>query len=76
MAEETPAGILLRPAAVLPVESYTDERRAEFILSNAVDASDYASAVKAVRDMGLDPVRIKHRKPAGAVGNRDGKSGS
>jgi AbrB family looped-hinge helix DNA binding protein len=65
MAEETAEGILMRPAAVLPLESYTPERKAEFLLSNAVDAADYADAVAAVRKMGLDPTRIKHRKPAG-----------
>lgn len=65
MAEETPEGILMRPAAVLPMESYTPERKAEFLLSNAVDAADYADATAAVRKMGLDPVKIKHRKPAG-----------
>ena len=66
MAEETPEGILLRPAAVLALESYTPERKAEFLLSNAVDTADYAGALKAVKDMGLDPARIKHHKPAGA----------
>ena len=65
MAEETPEGILLRPAAVLPMESYTRERKAEFLLSNAVDAADYADAGRAVKDMGLDPIKVKHRKPAG-----------
>ena len=66
MAEETADGILLRPAAVLPMETYTPERRAEFLLSNATDAADYAAAVKAVKAMGLQPARIKHRKPTGA----------
>jgi len=63
MAEETPAGILLRPAAVLPMEVYTPERKAEFLLSNAVNAADYLEAVKEVKSMGLDPARIRHRKP-------------
>jgi AbrB family looped-hinge helix DNA binding protein len=67
VAEETADGILLRPAAVLPLETYTAERKAEFLLSNAVDAADYAAAVKAVRDLGIDPARIKHRKPAGTA---------
>jgi hypothetical protein len=52
-----PAG--LRPIAVLATESYTPERKAEFLLSNAIDASDYAEAVKTVKDMGLDPAKIK-----------------
>jgi AbrB family looped-hinge helix DNA binding protein len=66
MTEETPDGILLRPATIMARESYSPERKAEFLLSNAVDASDYVDAVKAVKDMGLDPAKIKHRKPAGA----------
>ncbi|MDD5679459.1 MAG: AbrB/MazE/SpoVT family DNA-binding domain-containing protein [Kiritimatiellae bacterium] len=66
MAEETPEGILLRPAAVLPIEAYTRERKAEFLLSNAVDAADHAGAARAVKAMGLDSTKIKHRKPAGA----------
>jgi hypothetical protein len=47
------------------VEVYTPERRAEFLLSNATDAADYAAAVKAVSKMGLDPARIRHKKPRG-----------
>ncbi len=63
MTEETPEGILLRPASIMAGESYTPERKAEFLLSNAVDAADYAEAVKAVKAMGLVPARIRHRKP-------------
>ncbi|MGI9182197.1 MAG: AbrB/MazE/SpoVT family DNA-binding domain-containing protein [Longimicrobiaceae bacterium] len=63
IAEERPEGILIRPAVALPLETYTPERRAEFLLSNAVDAEDYASAVREVRAMGLDPDRIVHRRP-------------
>ena len=40
------------------------ERKAEFLLSNAVDAADYARAVGEVRDLGLDPDSIPHAKPA------------
>lgn len=63
IAEARPDGILLRPAVTLPVETYTPERRAEFLLSNAVDDADYERAVKEVRSMGLDPESIPHRKP-------------
>jgi hypothetical protein len=66
VAEESPYGVLLRPAAVLPVEIYPPERKAEFLLSNAVDKQDYRKAREAVRGMGLDPAKIKHRKPGGA----------
>lgn len=64
LAEERPDGILIRPAVALPVESYTPARRAEFLLSNATDAADYAMAVQEVRAMGLDPESIPHHRPA------------
>jgi AbrB family looped-hinge helix DNA binding protein len=63
IAEEREEGILLRPAVAVPIEIYTPERRAEFLLSNAVDEEDYAGAVAEVRRMGLDPARIPHRRP-------------
>jgi hypothetical protein len=47
------------------LEDYTPERIAEFLLSNAVDAEDYAQAAAEVRRMGLDPDKIHHQKPAG-----------
>lgn len=64
VAEEREEGVLIRPAVALPVEVYSPERRAEFLLSNAVDAKDYARAGEEVRKMGLDPAKIPHRKPA------------
>jgi AbrB family looped-hinge helix DNA binding protein len=67
VAEERPEGILIRPAAAVPVEIYTPERKAEFLLSNAVDAEDYQAAVAEVRKSGIDPARIPHhrgRKPS------------
>jgi hypothetical protein len=63
VAEERPDGILIRPAVALPVEIYTPKRKAEFLLSNAVDAEDYRAAVAAVKKMGLDPAKIPHHKP-------------
>jgi AbrB family looped-hinge helix DNA binding protein len=65
IAEATPEGILIRPAVVVPLEPYSPERKAEFLLSNAIDAADYARAVEDVRAMGLDPRRIAHHKPVG-----------
>jgi AbrB family looped-hinge helix DNA binding protein len=62
VAEERDDGILIRPATVLPVEIYTFERRAEFLLNNAVDAADYRDARAEVKRMGLDPDRIKHQR--------------
>jgi AbrB family looped-hinge helix DNA binding protein len=65
IAEERSDGILIRPAVALPLERYPPERKAEFLLSNAVDAEDYAAAVETVRAMGLDPERIAHHRPRG-----------
>jgi len=64
IAEETPEGILIRPAITVPIEVYDGERKAEFLLSNAVDADDYRRAQEEVRRMGLDPAEIAHRRPA------------
>ena len=63
IAEERGDGILIRPAVALPVETYSPERTAEFLLSNAVDEEDYANAVARVRSMGLDPASIPHTRP-------------
>ena len=37
-------GELTCPGVALPVERYSEERKAELLLSNAVDEQDYASA--------------------------------
>lgn len=58
-------GILLRPAVVLPVETYTPARRAEFLLTNATDTEEYRWAVREVRKMGLDPDTVPHEPPPG-----------
>lgn len=62
VAEERAEGILIRPAVAVPIEFYTPERRAEFLLSNATDAEDYRRAAAEVRRMGLDSERIPHHK--------------
>jgi AbrB family looped-hinge helix DNA binding protein len=64
VAEETENGILIRPAIVVPVERYSAERKAEFLLSTATTDADYRKARKAVRQLGLDPDSIPHRRPA------------
>jgi AbrB family looped-hinge helix DNA binding protein len=63
VAEERDAGILIRPASVLPVEIYTSDQRAEFLLNNAVDADDYRHARDEVKRLGLNPDRVKHHRP-------------
>jgi len=59
-------GVLLRPVVTLPVEIYTPERKAEFLLNNTITPENYAATVKKVRSMGLDPEAIAHKKPEGA----------
>jgi len=62
-------GVLLRPVVSLPIEMYTPERKAEFLLNNAVTPEDYSTAVKLVREMGLDPEKIPHHKATNINGN-------
>jgi bifunctional DNA-binding transcriptional regulator/antitoxin component of YhaV-PrlF toxin-antitoxin module len=57
-------GILSRPVT-FPIEIYTPERKAEFLLSNSLDREDLAAAVRRVRSLGLDPDRIPHSQPPG-----------
>jgi len=63
ITEEKENGILLIPAVVVPVEIYSLKRKAEFILSNAIDSNDYEKACEEVQNLGLDPMKIKHHKP-------------
>ena len=65
IVEACDEGILIRPASLHPVEIYTPERKAQFLLMNAVDAADYVNVVTEVRKMGLDPDTIPHDKPPG-----------
>jgi AbrB family looped-hinge helix DNA binding protein len=60
VAEAREEGVLLRPAVTLPLERYTLERKAEFLLNNAVTRSDYAWALEEVKKMGIDPKTIPH----------------
>jgi hypothetical protein len=61
--EEKENGIFIRPAVALPVEMYSQERIAEFLLSNAVDIEEYELAKKEVENMGLNPEEIPHIAP-------------
>ena len=64
VAEEAEYGVFLRPAAVLPVEIYSPERKAELLLSNAVDATDRKAAEVEVRKLGVDPAKLRSRRPS------------
>jgi len=56
-------GVLIRPAIVLPIERYTPERKAEFLLSTATTVKDYQRARREVTKLGLDPDAIPHHRP-------------
>ncbi len=62
-AEAREDGILLRPAVIVPVEKYSPQREAEFLLSTATSVSDYRRALREVKRLGLDPDTIPHRLP-------------
>lgn len=62
LAQEKEDGILIRPAVVVPVERYSPERKAEFLLSNATTEADYRRARSAVRKLGLNPDSVPHRR--------------
>lgn len=64
VTEEREDGILLRPAVAVPVEIYTPERKAEFLLNNAVTKEDYDESCRIIReDFGLEPAKIPHTDP-------------
>jgi bifunctional DNA-binding transcriptional regulator/antitoxin component of YhaV-PrlF toxin-antitoxin module len=63
VAEERQDGILIRPAMALPLEMYTPARKAEFLLSNAVDARDYEAARREVRKIRVNPSKVPHHRP-------------
>lgn len=60
IAEATEQGILIRPAIAVPIEMYSPERKAELLLSSAVDEQDYLAARAEVEKLGLDPDTIEH----------------
>jgi AbrB family looped-hinge helix DNA binding protein len=64
--EERADGLLLKPVRAYEVEVYTPERRAEFLLNNAVTAGEYDEALDEVRSMGLDPDAIPHQHRPGS----------
>ena len=66
-ATRTPTGARKRKSLLPEVEMYTDERIAEFILNNAIDAEDYRRAYSEVRKLGIDPETIAHHKPMGVA---------
>ena len=60
-AEARKDGILIRPAIIVPIEKYSTQRKAEFLLTNATSLADYRRARREVKKLGLDPDDIPHR---------------
>jgi bifunctional DNA-binding transcriptional regulator/antitoxin component of YhaV-PrlF toxin-antitoxin module len=56
----TREGVLIRPAATVPVRVYGEEEKAMFLLNNACSKAEYIAARKEVEAMGLTPDKIKH----------------
>jgi hypothetical protein len=50
-------------ARVARSERYSSERKAEFLLNNAVTVAEYRAARAAMKELGLDPDSIPHRAP-------------
>ena len=61
--EDGPGGVVIRPAVTVPVEVWSTQRKAAFLLENAVGREDYDWAREEVRRMGLDPDQIPHGPP-------------
>ena len=67
-ARRTTAAADVPPVATAEMEDYTDARAAEFLLTNAVDAADYARLRRVVAaDFGLDPDAVDHDPPPGVA---------
>ncbi len=63
ITEARAEGVLLRPVVALPLEIYTPERKAEFLLNNAITPEDYDWALKEVKKLGVDAETVPHKKP-------------
>jgi hypothetical protein len=57
--------VLIRPAVVVPVERYTPERKAEFLLSTATTEKDYQRARREVDLQTLLRMDLSHIIHAG-----------
>ncbi len=67
VAEERSDGILIRPAVAKYRSNCTRQSARRNLLSNAVDADDFQSALQEVRKMGINPAKVPHhrlRKPS------------
>jgi len=58
------------------MEIYSDWRKAEFLLNNAVTEEDYQLALQEVRALGIDPDEIPQRRPSASARDERGRHGS
>ncbi len=63
LIESTTDGILIRPVFSVPIEMYSKDRKAEFLLNNAVTFDEYQQLRDEVVSMGIDPDSIPHTPP-------------
>lgn len=64
VVESREDGLFLRPVSSLSRHTYSEQRRAEFLLANATDEEDYRRAVESLQAMGLDPEQVSHGRPS------------
>ena len=75
IAEALGEGVFLRPAVIFPVEIYTPQRKAEFLLNNAISEKDYLWAVQQIKKLEVDPEKISHPKPKAKLKDKRIKHG-
>lgn len=61
--ESRDGGLFIRPVAVVPIEEYSPERIAEFLLSNSVTPAEYAENQAELAAKGISSERIVHFNP-------------
>lgn len=64
VVESREDGLFLRPASSLSRHTYSEQRRAEFLLANAADDDEYRRATETIRAMGLNPNDVPQERPA------------
>jgi AbrB family looped-hinge helix DNA binding protein len=63
LVDAGPEGVLIRPAVTVPVEVYSPQRKAAFLLESWMKPEDYPKVREQVRRMGIDPDKIPHTRP-------------
>jgi len=63
LVDTSPEGVVIRPAVTVPIEVYSLERKATFILESWLKPEDYPKLRAQVRRMGIDPDKVPHTRP-------------